>query len=70
MSQLNELNAQLAEICNIGKILFKQTDKAKLKDYTFAQLMKKVRRTEKPEEPKPGDSSSLADTNGTPDTTK
>ncbi len=53
MGQLNDLNATMVEICDIGKILFKQTDRAKLKDYTFAQLMKKVRRTEKPEEDKP-----------------
>ena len=69
MGQLNELNAQLVEICEIGKILFKQTDKAKLKDYTFAQLMKKVRRTEKPEETKPGDQAPPADTNGTTEPT-
>jgi len=61
MEQLNELNAQLVEICDIGKILFKQTDKAKLKDYTFTQLMKKVRRTEKPEENKPQESNGDTD---------
>jgi len=53
MGLLNELNDQMGSICDIGKILFKQTDKAKLKDYTFAQLMKKVRHTEKPDEAKP-----------------
>lgn len=52
---LNELNDQMAEICKIGKILYKQTDKAKLKDYTFAQMMKQVRRADKPEEEKPTD---------------
>ena len=46
---LNDLNDQMAEICKIGKILYKQTDKAKLKDYTFAQMMKQVRRVDKPE---------------------
>ena len=46
---LNQLNDQLAEICNIGKVLYKQTDKAKLNDYTFSYLMKQVRRTEKKE---------------------
>ncbi len=49
---LNALYTQMVEICDIGKILFKQTDKAKLKDYTFAQLMKQVRRVSKPEEDK------------------
>lgn len=43
----------MAEICRIGKILYKQTDKAKLKDYTFTQMMKQVRRIDKPEEQKP-----------------
>jgi len=42
---LNELGDQLAEICRIGKILYGQTDQAKLKDYTFAQLMKQVKRS-------------------------
>lgn len=55
MGMLNDLSDQMVSICDIGKILFKQTDKAKLKDYTFAQLIKKVRRTEKPEEDKPTD---------------
>ncbi len=53
MAMLNALHKQMVEICDIGKILFKQTDKAKLKDYTFAQLMKQVRRVNKPEEDKP-----------------
>lgn len=42
---LNELGDQLAEICRVGKILYKQTDLAKLKDYTFAQMMKQVKRS-------------------------
>jgi hypothetical protein len=49
---LNDLYDQLVEICKIGKILYKQTDKAKLNDYTFSFLLKQVRRVEKPEEPK------------------
>lgn len=68
MGMLNDLNDQMVSICDIGKIMFKQTDKAKLKDYTFAQLLKKVRRTEKPEETKPDDSSSSTETNGTTET--
>jgi hypothetical protein len=50
---LNELFDQFTEICTIGKALYKFSDKAKLKDYTFAQLMKQVRRTAKPAEEKP-----------------
>jgi hypothetical protein len=52
---LNDLHDQLTEICRIGKILFKQTDKAKLKDYTFSYLLKQVRRVQKAEEPKSDD---------------
>ena len=58
LNLLNELNDQLTAICKIGKILYKQTDQAKLKDYTFTQMMKKVRRTDKPEEQKPTDETS------------
>jgi hypothetical protein len=49
---LNELYDQLTEICKIGKILFKQTDKAKLNDYTVSYLLKQVRRKDKPADPK------------------
>ena len=53
-SLLNELYDQMTEICNIGKVLYKLTDKAKLKDYTFTHLMKQVRRKEnKPTDPEP-----------------
>jgi len=65
MGMLNDLNDQMVSICDIGKILFKQTDKAKLKDYTFAQLLKKVRRTEKPEGTKPTDKPGTTDNNNT-----
>ncbi len=47
MGLLNDLSNQLAEICRIGKILYKQTDKAKLKDYTFTQMTKQVKRSDK-----------------------
>lgn len=53
LGMLNELYYQFTDISNIGKALYKQTDKAKLNDYTFAYLMKQVRRTSKPEEIKP-----------------
>lgn len=52
LGMLNDLYDQLVEICKIGKILYKPTDKAKLNDYTFSYLMKQVRRVEKPGEPK------------------
>ncbi len=45
---LKELHNQLSEICRVGKILYKQTDAAKLKDYTFAQMMKQVKRVTRP----------------------
>lgn len=45
--KLNQLYEQFVEISTIGKMFFRQTDKAKLKDYTFSHLLKQVRRTEK-----------------------
>ncbi len=48
MGLLNELYDQLTEICRIGKILYKQTDPAKLKDYTFARMMNQVRISARP----------------------
>lgn len=45
VSLFNELHAQLMEICDIGKILYKDTDALKLQEYTFAELKKKVRAT-------------------------
>jgi len=44
---LNDLYDQLSEILRIGKILYQHTDPAKLKDYTFTELMKQVRKTVK-----------------------
>jgi hypothetical protein len=35
------------DICKIGKILNKQTDATKLKDYTFAQPIKQVWKVQK-----------------------
>lgn len=48
MVQLNDLYAQMTEICGIGKILYKKTNMAKLNDYTIAYLLKQVRRVTKP----------------------
>jgi hypothetical protein len=53
LGMLNDLYYQLVEICKIGKIPYKQTDKAKLNDYTFTYLLKQVRWVEKSETPKP-----------------
>jgi hypothetical protein len=53
--KMNGLYEQFTEICTIGKVLYKQTDKAKLNDYTFAWLMKQVRRADKPAEEKPAE---------------
>ena len=46
---LQELYHQLSEICNVGKILYRQTDQAKLNDYTLARMMDQVRRNTKQE---------------------
>ncbi|MDR2680885.1 MAG: hypothetical protein LBC47_08775 [Tannerella sp.] len=44
---LNDLYAQLTEICEIGKILYKQKAPEKVKEYTFNYLLKKVRHDSK-----------------------
>jgi len=46
---LQELYRQLSEICRIGKILYRQTDQAKLKDYTLARMMDQIGRNTKQE---------------------
>jgi len=43
VSLLNELYDQIGEILSVGKILYKGKDAAKLSDYTFTELLKKVR---------------------------
>jgi len=47
VSLLNELYLQTSEILSVGKILYKATDPAKLSDYTFSELLKKVRQVAK-----------------------
>jgi hypothetical protein len=47
LSLLNDLFKQLNEILKVGKILYKAKDAAKLKDYTFSELKKGVRKTAK-----------------------
>jgi translation elongation factor EF-1beta len=49
---LNDSYEQGAEILSIGKILYKGKDAAKQADYTFAELLKKVRQVSKPVAPK------------------
>ena len=47
VSSFNELYKQFNEILRVGKILYRGSDAAKLKDYTFTDLKKGVRRTAK-----------------------
>jgi hypothetical protein len=44
---LNDLFRQTAEICDIGKILYKQNDPEKKQEYTFSYLVKQVRHVSK-----------------------
>jgi len=47
LSLLNDLYKQLKQILRVGKILYRHKDAAKLKDYTFSELKKNVRKTAK-----------------------
>lgn len=47
ISTFNAVWAQTAEILKIGKVLYQGTNPAKLADYTYAQLLKKVRQVSK-----------------------
>lgn len=49
MGMLNALNDTLTQVMAVGKILFAGNDPAKEKEYTFAQLLKLVHRTSKPD---------------------
>jgi len=42
---LKDLHDQLTEICTVGKRLYRSTNESRLKDYSFAQLMHKARRS-------------------------
>lgn len=64
---LNELYAQFTEILRVGKILYKATDAAKLKEYTLNELKKRVRKTSIPEN---GNVTELNKEDKTPDITK
>lgn len=47
LSLLNDVYGQITEINSVGKILYKANDAAKLADYTFTDLLKKVRQVSK-----------------------
>jgi hypothetical protein len=47
LAQFNDLYSQLSEFCDIGKILYKQTDREKTQEYTISYLIKKVRNVSK-----------------------
>lgn len=64
MGVLNTFHAKILEILQVGKILFKDSDSVKLQEYTFSELLKKVRRTSKP------DTDNTAKETSTTDTTK
>lgn len=40
---LNGLYASMMEICNVGKVLYKTSDPQKLQEYTYTELIKRVR---------------------------
>jgi hypothetical protein len=40
---LNDLYAQILEICEAGKLLFRGKEPVKLQEYTFSELLKRVR---------------------------
>jgi hypothetical protein len=50
---LNGLFNQITEIMTIGKILYKDNNAAKLQEYTFSELKKRVRKTTNTENGKP-----------------
>jgi hypothetical protein len=43
LSLFNDLYEQLSEFCEIGKILYRKTDRVKMQEYTINYLIKKVR---------------------------
>lgn len=45
----NELNGQFTDILALGKIIYKGKDPVKLKEYTYTELVKQVRRASKTE---------------------
>ncbi|MDR3267306.1 MAG: hypothetical protein LBT24_07035 [Tannerella sp.] len=47
---LNDLYTGIVDICEVGKVLYKGKNSSKLQDYTFHDLLKKVRIIHKPKE--------------------
>ena len=43
--KLNDYYAELTDILTTGKSLYRHSDAAKIKDYTFSELLKRVRVT-------------------------
>jgi len=59
---LNTFHAKILEILQVGKILFKDSDPVKLQEYTFIELLKKVRRISKPDTDNPDKETNTTDT--------
>lgn len=59
---LNTFHAKILEILQVGKILFKDSDSVKLQEYTFIELLKKVRRISKPDTDNPDKETNTTDT--------
>ena len=60
--QLNDLFDQMNLICKTGKTLYKHSNPAKTKDYTFRHLMRQIRRPKAAEpEPEPGNEPEAAE---------
>ncbi len=59
---LNTFHAKILEILQVGKILFKDSDPVKLQEYTFIELLKKVRRISKPDTDNPDKETNITDT--------
>ena len=51
MTVLNALYAPMKHLFDDGKALYARSDKAKYEDYTFTQLLKRIRRERKAQEP-------------------
>jgi hypothetical protein len=65
LAMLNDLYAQLTEILKIGKMLFREKDPVKTKEYTFTYLMSQVRKAKKAEDEETGSDTAV---NQTPET--
>lgn len=50
VKEINALYAIVTDVLETGKVIFKAKDKAKVRDYTFTDLLKLVRKTQKAKE--------------------